>query len=378
MGLVAGAFRLLAVFRGDGSSAERKGRTSRLIDHFVDRLIENACTSGASEIHLQSTEREIMIYLRIDGHCREKARLPKAAGPDLVARLKAMSNPNLRQRGFPRERRLICQKSSTMKFDLRLSTAPNIHGEGAVIRLRAKSEALTISDELPARTMPPLAWLLRKIGQDPWHQRPVLHCMEKQVVSRNLRLIKSHLNRGGTSESYAPFVSEIQQRSTQPEDIEFTEPGYLEAVSDLNLFLQITSVTTDDLLKAFTSWHAAATQRLLDDEYRSELSHRAEIATLLAVLLRTKLSRRNIYGVVSSLYYDLHKLHPFAGGGNHRAIILLVNYVLLKNGKTPFYLKPINFSSYKTLTANIRSKKGGSAIKAELASYFRRNCPDFR
>ncbi len=67
--------------------------------------------------------------------------------------------------------------------------------------------------------------------------------------------------------------------------------------------------------------------------------------------------------------------HPFAGGGNHRAIILLVNYVLIKNGKTPFYLKPINFSSYKTLTANIRSPKGESPIKAELEGYFRKNCP---
>jgi len=55
---------------------------------------------------------------------------------------------------------------------------------------------------------------------------------------------------------------------------------------------------------------------------------------------------------------------------------LLVNYVLIKNGKTPFYLKPINFSSYKSLTANIRSEQGGSAIKAELAEYFRRNCRD--
>lgn len=94
--------------------------------------------------------------------------------------------------------------------------------------------------------------------------------------------------------------------------------------------------------------------------------------------MRTKLSGRNVYKVVSSLYYDLHKLHPFTGGGNHRAIILLVNYVFLKNGKTPFYLKPINFSSYKTLTANIRSPKGESAIKAELEGYFRKNCPEQR
>lgn len=376
MGLVAGASRLLAVFRGGLPLAQRASRTSSLIDRLIDHLIENACSSGASDLHIQPTENELLIHLRNNGRCRVKVRLPKAVGPDLVAHLKAMSN--LRQRGLPQEGRLNCRKLSTKRFDLRLSTAPMIHGEGAVIRIHAKPEAPTSSGALSARTMQPVVWLLRTIEQAPWHQRSVFHRIDKRVVSRNLHLIKSHLHRGGSSESYAPSVCEVQQRSTQPEDIEFAEPGYLDAVDDLNLFLQIISATTDDLLKAFTSWHAAATQRLLDDEYRSELSHRAEITTLLAVLLRTKLSGRNVYKVVSSLYYDLHKLHPFAGGGNHRAIILLVNYVLIKNGKTPFYLKPINFSSYKTLTANIRSEKGGSAIKAELAEYLRRNCPDNR
>ena len=374
MGLVADASRLLAVFRGGRTLAPREDRTSHLIDQFIGHLIENACTAGDSDLHIQPTENELLVYLRINGRCHEKARVPKAAGPDLIAHLKAMSN--LRQRGFPQEGRLNCRKFSTKRFDLRLSTAPIIHGEGAVIRIRAKPAAPTTSGAFSASTMRPLAWLLRTIGQDPWHQRSVFHGMDKRAVSRNLHLIKSHLNRGGSSESYAPFVGEVQQRSTQPDDIEFSEPGYLDAVDDLNLFLQITTATTDDLVKAFTSWHAAATQRLLDEEYRSELSHRAEIATLLGVLLRTKLSGRNVYKVVSNLYYDLHKLHPFAGGGNHRAIILLVNYVLLKNGKTPFYLKPINFSSYKTLTANIRSPKGESAIKAELEGYFRKNCPE--
>ena len=376
MRLVAGASRLLAVFRGGLPSAQRVSRTARLLDLLVDQLIEHACTSGASDLHIQPTENELLVHLRIDGRCRVKVRLAKAVGPDLVAHLKAMSN--LRQRGSPQERHLSCRKLSTRRFDLRLSMAPIIHGEGAVIRIRAKPEAPTTSDKFSARTIQPLAWLLRMIGQDPWHQRSVFHGMDKQVIARNLHLIKSHLNRGGSSETYAPLVSCVQQRSTQPEDIEFTAPGYLDAVDNLNLFLQITSATTDDLLKAFTSWHAAATQRLLDDEYRSELSHRAEITALLAILLRTKLSGRNVYRVVSSLYYDLHKLHPFAGGGNHRAIILLVNYVLLKNGKAPFYLKPINFSSYKTMTANIRSPRGESAIKAELEGYFSKNCPAWR
>lgn len=378
MGLVSGASRLLAVFRGGRPSALRESQNSRLFDLLIDRLIDEACRAGTSDLHFQPTGHEFLVHLRSHGRCRERTRLPKAAGPDLVACLKAMSDLNPRQRGRPQEGRLQGRRFSTRRFDLHLSTAPTLQGEGAVIRIRAQPEAPVPSDASSAGTAPPLAWLLRTFGQDSWHQRAVFRGMDKQAVSRNLHLIKSHLARGGSSESYAPFVGEIHQRSTQPEDIELAEPGYLDAVENLNLFLQITSVTTDDLLQAFTSWHAAATQRLLDDEYPSELSHRAEITTLFATLLESTISGRNVYRIVSSLYYDLHKLHPFAGGGNHRAIILLVNYVLLKNGKTPFYLKPINFSSYRTLTANIRSPKGGSAIKAELEGYFRQNCPGWR
>jgi hypothetical protein len=375
MKLIAGASRLLAVLRRGRTSAPQEDHTRRALDQLIDLLLEKACSSGASYVHFQPTEKELLIHVRCAGRCRQQTRLPKAAGPDLIARLKAMSNLNLRQRRRPQAGRLIGRRFSTRRFDLRLATAPTVHGEGAVIRIRAEPEAPPLAEASANDTTPPLDWLLRIVGRDPWPHRSAPHGMDKKVVTRNLHLIKSHLYRGGSSESYAPFVSAVQQRSTRPEDIEFAEPGFLDAVDNLNLFLQIAAPTTADLLEAFTSWQAAATQRLLEDEYRCELSHREEVIALLAVLLQTRLSGRNVYGAVSSLYYDLHKLHPFAGGGNHRAIILLVNYVLLKNGKTPFYLKPINFSSYKNLTANIRSPKGEKPIKAELEGYFRKNCP---
>ena len=174
--------------------------------------------------------------------------------------------------------------------------------------------------------MPFVQLFLKMIGRDEWHTRPVVRGMDKQAVSENLNLIKSHLMRGGSSETHAPFARVLQQRSTRPEDIELMVTGYLDAVAKLNLFLQSTSVTTADLLRAFKGWHVSVTRRLLAREYRSELSNGREVATLFDALLTQRINGRNVYKVVGDLYYELHKLHPFTGGGNHRAIMLLVNY----------------------------------------------------
>ena len=60
------------------------------IIQLANRMIEDAFFSGASDIHIEPQEKEVIVRVRIDGVCAEKLRLPKKVGPALVARLKIM------------------------------------------------------------------------------------------------------------------------------------------------------------------------------------------------------------------------------------------------------------------------------------------------
>jgi type IV pilus assembly protein PilB len=113
------------------------------IIQMANRIIEDAYLSGASDIHIEPREKEVMVRYRIDGNCQEKLRLPAKAGPALVARLKIMCNLDIAERRMPQDGRIIF-KNYTRKnvdIDLRVSTAPLNHGEGVVMRILDKQKS---------------------------------------------------------------------------------------------------------------------------------------------------------------------------------------------------------------------------------------------
>ena len=68
----------------------------------VSRIIEEAHNLGASDIHIEPREKELVVPYRIDGVCREKLRLPIKVIGLLIARLKIMSNWILPSDGYHR------------------------------------------------------------------------------------------------------------------------------------------------------------------------------------------------------------------------------------------------------------------------------------
>ena len=67
----------------------------------ANRVIEDAYISGASDIHIEPMEKELLVRYRIDGICQEKLRLPAAVSGSLVARLKVMSDLRHRRKTAP-------------------------------------------------------------------------------------------------------------------------------------------------------------------------------------------------------------------------------------------------------------------------------------
>ncbi|MCX6943472.1 MAG: GspE/PulE family protein [Opitutales bacterium] len=113
------------------------------IIQLANRIIEDAYFAGASDIHIEPQENEIIVRYRIDGLCQEKLRLPAKVAPALVARVKIMCNLDIAERRLPQDGRIIFKQftKKSLDLDLRVSTAPLNHGEGVVMRILDKQKA---------------------------------------------------------------------------------------------------------------------------------------------------------------------------------------------------------------------------------------------
>ncbi len=137
------------------SAADLENEDSAPIIQLTNRIIEDAYVCGASDIHIEPMEKELLIRYRIDGLCQEKLRLPKAVANSMITRLKIMCNLDISERRLPQDGRIVFKKytKKNMNIDLRVATGPMKDGEKVVMRILDKSKstlplpALGFSDE---------------------------------------------------------------------------------------------------------------------------------------------------------------------------------------------------------------------------------------
>lgn len=111
---------------------------------FVNQLIEGAYTVGASDIHIEPWENEVVVRYRIDGDLRIVNRFgPHKLIQPLVARIKIMSNLDIAEKRMPQDGRITFKKYSRKKldFDLRVAISPMFHGEKVVMRILDKTRS---------------------------------------------------------------------------------------------------------------------------------------------------------------------------------------------------------------------------------------------
>ncbi|MFI5337169.1 MAG: GspE/PulE family protein [Opitutales bacterium] len=113
------------------------------IIQLANRIIEDAYFAGASDIHIEPWEKELVVRYRIDGLTQEKLRLPAKVTGALVARLKIMCNLDIAERRLPQDGRIVFKQytKKNVDIDLRVSTAPLNHGEGIVMRILDKQKS---------------------------------------------------------------------------------------------------------------------------------------------------------------------------------------------------------------------------------------------
>ena len=159
---------------GDVRPEDYESEESAPVIQLANRVIEDAYISGASDIHIEPQEKELMVRYRIDGICQEKLRLPKQVTGALISRLKIMCNLDISERRLPQDGRIVFKKftKKNIDIDLRVATGPMNHGEKVVMRILDKQKstlplpALGFSEENLAK--------YRACIQQPYGM--ILHC----------------------------------------------------------------------------------------------------------------------------------------------------------------------------------------------------------
>ncbi|RME87732.1 MAG: response regulator, partial [Planctomycetota bacterium] len=111
----------------------------------INQIIEEAYELGASDIHIEPWEKEVVLRYRIDGTLRIVKRLtPQSIIRPLVARIKVMSNLNIAEKRLPQDGRIVFKHftKKNLDFDLRVSTAPMNFGEKVVMRILDKQKSV--------------------------------------------------------------------------------------------------------------------------------------------------------------------------------------------------------------------------------------------
>ncbi len=104
------------------------------IIRIVDTLMKHAILQRASDIHIEPTEKEVIVRYRIDGILHDAMILPKIASPGIVARIKVLSNLKLDEHRLPQDGRFKIE-SGDYKYSVRVSILPIFSGEKIVMRL---------------------------------------------------------------------------------------------------------------------------------------------------------------------------------------------------------------------------------------------------
>ena len=116
------------------------------IVRIVDTLIRHAILQRSSDIHIEPTEKEVLVRYRIDGILHNAMVLPKQVTSGIVARIKVLANLKLDEHRLPQDGRFKIE-TTEYKYSLRVSILPVFDGEKVVMRLLPENaKGFTLED----------------------------------------------------------------------------------------------------------------------------------------------------------------------------------------------------------------------------------------
>jgi general secretion pathway protein E/type IV pilus assembly protein PilB len=118
----------------NSSSGKVQSLSAKQGDDFLPSLISEAKQLGSSDIHIECYEDRSRVRIRIDGLLVERYTISKADYPALINKIKIRANLDIAEKRLPQDGRIFFQAEG-MKFDIRVSVLPTLHGEKIVLRL---------------------------------------------------------------------------------------------------------------------------------------------------------------------------------------------------------------------------------------------------
>ncbi len=110
------------------------------IIELVNNILAQAVEAGASDVHIEAGPAHFVVRLRIDGVLQTRMTQPMERFAAVASRIKLISGADIAERRLPQDGRLSTRVGGH-EFDVRVSTAPDVHGESIVLRLLPKQRA---------------------------------------------------------------------------------------------------------------------------------------------------------------------------------------------------------------------------------------------
>jgi len=108
------------------------------IIRLVDTFLFNAIQRRASDIHIETQEREVIVKYRIDGVLYQAMKaIDKRHHSTIISRIKVVSELDIAEKRIPQDGRFKVRMAGRT-IDFRVSIMPTVHGEDAVIRILDK------------------------------------------------------------------------------------------------------------------------------------------------------------------------------------------------------------------------------------------------
>ncbi|HYE59922.1 MAG TPA: GspE/PulE family protein [Candidatus Kapabacteria bacterium] len=127
----------------DLKKAAEEGSTVTL----VSTILEHAIYEGASDIHIEPTEKELQVRYRVDGVLETAMTLPKDVQSGVVARIKVLANLKIDEHMVPQDGRFKLTLNDE-DLSLRVSIMPVYDGEKIVMRILHEEKKALALDQL--------------------------------------------------------------------------------------------------------------------------------------------------------------------------------------------------------------------------------------
>lgn len=179
------------------------------IIRLINALFTQAIKQKASDIHIETYEKRVLVRNRIDGTLHEVLEIQRNIAPFVISRVKVMAKLDIAEKRIPQDGR-IALHIGDHNIDVRVSTLPSNHGERIVLRILDKQAAQL---DLSLLGMP----------------NSTLSTIQKMIAQpHGILLVTGPTGSGKTTSLYA-MLSELNQVSrnilTIEDPIEYDLPG---------------------------------------------------------------------------------------------------------------------------------------------------------